>query len=232
MNIYIDSSRLLILCLAIVLAVAGWKLDSVITALKKPKKAKKGEVKEVGAEVLTIDDSKEVAQSLDVNMYDDDAHECVIGEVDTMLTNRVANSCQYAIKKKVRLHLIINTYGGNPDAANAIVGILAHFQAQGNELRIIVRGVCQSAGMIILMAAPPEHRHAVRGSQFMLHAATRTADGSRDAYTRKIDADMVNVITAGSRIERSSLEHLYESGKDCHVNVDEAVKMGLISEII
>ena len=55
MNIYIDSSRLIILCLAIVLGIAGWKLDSVITALKKPKNVKKGEVKEVGAEVLTID---------------------------------------------------------------------------------------------------------------------------------------------------------------------------------
>ena len=68
MNIYIDSSRLIILCLAILAGIAGWKLDSVITALKKPKKAKKDSEKEVGAEVLAIDDSKEVIQPKDVNM--------------------------------------------------------------------------------------------------------------------------------------------------------------------
>lgn len=209
----------------------GWKLDSIITAFRKPKKAT-ARRKEVGAEVLVVDDSKEVVQPADVNVYDDDVVQCIVRDVDNLLTDRVADACQRAVKQKTRLHLIINTYGGNPDAANAIIGILAHFQSQGNELRIIVRGVCQSAGMMILMAAPPEHRHAVSGSELMMHAATRTDDGSRDAYTRKIDASVTDAIANGSRIERSSLVRLFESGMDCHVNAEEAVKLGLVSGTI
>lgn len=232
MNIHIDSSTLIILCLAALAGIVGWKLDAVITAFKKPKKAKKNGKTEVGAEVLAIDDSKEVTQPGDVNMYDEDAIECIVRDIDTPLTDRVADACRRAATQRVRLHLILNTYGGNTDAAYAINGVLAYFQSQGNELRIIVRGVCQSAGVIILMAAPPEYRYAVHGSEFMMHVATRTSDGSRDTYTRQIDAGIVDAIANGSRIEKPSLARHFESGKDCHVNVEQAVKFGLVSGTI
>lgn len=150
----------------------GWKLDSIITAFRKPKKAT-ARRKEVGAEVLVVDDSKEVVQPADVNVYDDGVVQCIARDVDNLLTDRVADACQRAVKQKTRLHLIINTYGGNPDAANAIIGILAHFQSQGNELRIIVRGVCQSAGMMV--RATRTHARSTR----VLRMRSRTVPGSR-----------------------------------------------------
>lgn len=185
----------------------------------------------VGTEVLRIDESKELISAPSLQMFQD-AIDLIIDTIDNKAVNNVAYNCEYAIKHKKPLHVIINTDGGDLIAARAIRGTLQHFAQSGHEIRVIVRGKCYSAGMTVLMAVGPELRYAVKGSDFMVHACSCSITGWRGPRSYGLDRGILETIAENSRIERSSLAALLKSGKRCFFTADDALTLGVIGRVI
>lgn len=205
---------------------------SIYFLVERRRKSKEKEAEnEVSAEALTIE-ARGITRALPIRLFDDDVVSVTIDEVTDDLVGIVGTACKKAVRRQKTLQVIINTSGGDTIAARTICGLLKHFTESGHELRIVVMGKCYSAGMTILMAAEPEHRLAVRGSEFLIHAAKRTATGRRDARTYTFDNESTEAIAASSLVERSSLKAHLKSGKNCIFSVDDALKMNIIGGII
>ena len=191
---------------------------------------KKEEVREVGSEILSVRTAA-IVQAFPIKLFSDDVVSIAIDKVTDSLVKKVEAACRKAVRQQKPLQVVINTHGGDTIAGQAINGLLRHLADYGIELRIVVSGKCYSAGVTILMAAEPEYRYAVRGSEFGIHAVRRT-NGKRDTGTRMSDKEAVEIIAANSLIERLSLARHMETGHDCVFSADDALKMNVIGGII
>lgn len=236
MTLTISNFTTLCFMFAILVAIAAfggyWLLKQYLTRNKKDAKAQADDIKVVGAQVLCIDSTKTTVVAPPISLFDEPVVAQTINDVDDGdLADIVTGACRLAIRQNKMLQIELNTHGGNPVIARSVVSILRHF-GERHELRIVVRGYCQSAGMLILMAVGPSRRYAVAGSEFLIHAARMAATDERNDFTRGTDAHMLQTFVSSTRIDHSSLTKHLASGEDCVFSAEDALRMGVIGAII
>ncbi|MBI5367851.1 MAG: ATP-dependent Clp protease proteolytic subunit [Planctomycetes bacterium] len=75
---------------------------------------------------------------------------------------------------KAPITVIINSPGGSADSGFAIHDMLHYLRCP---VRCVVNGLCASAAVMILLAAPKERRYSLPNSRFLLHQPSTTIMG-------------------------------------------------------
>ena len=128
------------------------------------------------------------------------------------------------------------------DGGNVIEGwaIYDRLRATGKDISVIVEGKAASMATIIMMAAPKDKRKAYSNSLFKVH--NPWIDGF---YLHKVNANGLRKAADDLQREQDKMLDLYEERCECSkeemqalmdedkwIGTDEAIRMGLIAEVI
>lgn len=131
------------------------------------------------------------------------------------------------------IQVLLSTYGG------VVYDGLSLYDAIKNsktEVDITCFGKIMSMGIVILLAA--KNRKAYRNTTFMIHELScgyigKIADMEESVdESKRINNILFDIIEKETNITKSKLMDIYERKKDWFITADEALELGLITEII
>lgn len=131
------------------------------------------------------------------------------------------------------IQVLLSTYGG------VVYDGLSLYDAIKNsktEVDITCFGKIMSIGIIILLAA--KNRKAYRNTTFMIHELSggfigKIADMEESVdESKRLNNILFDIIEKETNITKSKLIDIYERKKDWFITADEALELGIITEII
>ena len=131
------------------------------------------------------------------------------------------------------IQVLLSTYGG------VVYDGLSLYDAIKNsktEVDITCFGKIMSMGIVILLAA--KNRKAYRNTTFMIHELSGGVIGKIADMEESIDESkrinniLFDIIEKETNITKSKLMDIYERKKDWFITADEALELGIITEII
>ena len=153
----------------------------------------------------------------------------LVGEVGEEMYARLVHCITAISNNKLayeQLTVILNTYGGDLYQAFAIYDLL---KRQPMPIRIVCNGPVMSAGTIILMAA--DVREISPNSFLMYHYGQEANDTEQSAkQNARLLKLMKNLYKENSSVTTRTLNKWFS--QDTYYNADEALKLGLVDEIM
>ena len=131
------------------------------------------------------------------------------------------------------IQVLLSTYGG------VVYDGLSLYDAIKNsktEVDITCFGKIMSMGIVILLAA--KNRKAYRNTTFMIHELSggfigKIADMEESVdESKRLNNILFDIIEKETNITKSKLMDIYERKKDWFITADEALELGIITEII
>jgi ATP-dependent Clp protease protease subunit len=131
------------------------------------------------------------------------------------------------------IQLLLSTYGGE------VYDGLSLYDAIKNSktcVDITCFGKIMSMGIIILLAS--KTRKAYRNTTFMIHEISsfgmgKVADVEESVEeAKRLNKLLFDIIEKETNISKSKLEEVYNRKQDWFITAEEALKLGLITEII
>lgn len=131
------------------------------------------------------------------------------------------------------IQVLLSTYGG------IVYDGLSLYDAIKNsktEVDITCFGKIMSMGIVILLAA--KNRKAYRNTTFMIHELSGGFIGKIAEMEESVDESkrlnniLFDIIEKETNITKSKLMDIYERKKDWFITAEEALELGLITEII
>ena len=156
------------------------------------------------------------------------------GEVDKDLAEKVVT--QLLLLEAAGddpIKVFIDSPGGDVDAGFAIFDMMRFVKP---DVYAIGMGLVASAGVLILLAAPKEHRLAFPNSHYLIHqplsgirgVATEIEIHAKELEKLRIKLNQLISEETGQKIERVEKD----TDRDYWMNAEESVTYGLISKII
>jgi ATP-dependent Clp protease protease subunit len=109
-------------------------------------------------------------------------------------------------------------------------------KASKTKVDVIISGKSMSMGIIIMLGS--ETRKAYRNTTFMIHETTlgylgKLADLEDNlGESKRVQKILWDIITSETKITQKQLDDIYEKKKDWYLSAEEALELGLITEII
>jgi ATP-dependent Clp protease protease subunit len=131
------------------------------------------------------------------------------------------------------IQILLSTYGGSVYDGLSLYDAIKNSKT---EVDITCFGKIMSMGIIILLSA--KTRKAYRNTTFMIHELSSGIIGKLADMEESIDeAKRINkvlfdIIEKETKITKSLLEDIYNKKKDWYFTAEEALEIGLITEII
>jgi len=131
------------------------------------------------------------------------------------------------------IQILLSTYGGNVYDGLSLYDAIKNSKT---DVDITCFGKIMSMGIVILLAA--KTRKAYRNTTFMIHELTSGVIGKLADMEESIDeAKRINrvlfdIIEKETKITHSWLKEIYKKKKDWYFTAEEALEIGLITEII
>lgn len=131
------------------------------------------------------------------------------------------------------IQILLSTYGGNVYDGLSLYDAIKNSKT---DVDITCFGKIMSMGIVILLAA--KTRKAYRNTTFMIHELTSGVIGKLADMEESIDeAKRINrvifdIIEKETKISHSWLKEIYNKKKDWFFTAEEALEIGLITEII
>ena len=131
------------------------------------------------------------------------------------------------------IQVLLSTYGGSVYDGLALYDAI---KASKTKVDVIISGKSMSMGTIIMLGS--ETRKAYRNTTFMIHEMTsgylgKLADLENDlGESKRLQKILWDVITSETKITQKQLDDIYEKKKDWYLSAEEALELGLITEII
>lgn len=151
------------------------------------------------------------------------------GEVNEAMLGYVGEHVIRAGVDREDLIVLISTYGGELYPALGIHDLLKHHASQGYKVTTIALGACMSAGMVLLQSGTK--RAMTENATLMCHYGADGAEGVDDAKQNaamhKLHKDIV-----GGRTKVTTRTINTWFGKNTYFNAAEALKVGLIDEVL
>ena len=131
------------------------------------------------------------------------------------------------------IQLLLSTYGGE------VYDGLSLYDAIKNSktcVDITCFGKIMSMGVIILLAS--KNRKAYRNTTFMIHEISSGAIGKLADLEESVDEAkrlnkvLFDILEKETRITKAQLEEIYNKKQDWFLTAEEALKLGIITEII
>ena len=131
------------------------------------------------------------------------------------------------------IQILLSTYGGSVYDGLALYDAI---KASKTKVDVIIGGKSMSMGTIIMLGS--ETRKAYRNTTFMIHEMTsgylgKLADMENDlGESKRLQKILWDIITSETKITQKQLDDIYEKKKDWYLSAEEALELGLITEII
>ena len=131
------------------------------------------------------------------------------------------------------IQVLLSTYGGSVYDGLALYDAI---KASKTKVDVIISGKSMSMGTIIMLGS--ETRKAYRNTTFMIHEMTsgylgKLADLENDlGESKRLQKILWDIITSETKITQKQLDDIYEKKKDWYLSAEEALELGLITEII
>lgn len=131
------------------------------------------------------------------------------------------------------IQVLLSTYGGNVYDGLALYDAI---KASKTKVDVIIGGKSMSMGTIIMLGS--ETRKAYRNTTFMIHEMStgflgKIKDMEDDLdESKRLQKVLWDIITSETKITKKQLNELYEKKKDWFITAEEALELGLITEII
>jgi ATP-dependent Clp protease protease subunit len=131
------------------------------------------------------------------------------------------------------IQILLSTYGGNVYDGLSLYDAIKNSKT---DVDITCFGKIMSMGIVILLSA--KTRKAYRNTTFMIHELTSGVIGKLADMEESIDeAKRINrvifdIIEKETKISHSWLKEIYNKKKDWFFTAEEALEIGLITEII
>ena len=131
------------------------------------------------------------------------------------------------------IQILLSTYGGNVYDGLSLYDAIKNSKT---DVDITCFGKIMSMGIVILLSA--KTRKAYRNTTFMIHELSSGVIGKLADMEESIDeAKRINrvlfdIIEKETKITHSCLEEIYNKKKDWYFTAEEALEIGLITEII
>lgn len=131
------------------------------------------------------------------------------------------------------IQILLSTYGGNVYDGISLYDAIKNSKT---DVDITCFGKIMSMGIVILLSA--KTRKAYRNTTFMIHELTSGVIGKLADMEESIDeAKRINrvifdIIEKETKITHSWLKEIYNKKKDWYFTAEEALEIGLITEII
>jgi ATP-dependent Clp protease protease subunit len=131
------------------------------------------------------------------------------------------------------IQVLLSTYGGNVYDGLSLYDAIKNSKT---DVDITCFGKIMSIGIIILLSA--KTRKAYRNTTFMIHELSsgvigRLADMEESIdEAKRINKVLFDIIKKETKISPSLLDDIYIKKKDWFFTAEEALEMGLITEII
>jgi ATP-dependent Clp protease protease subunit len=131
------------------------------------------------------------------------------------------------------IQVLLSTYGGDVYDGLSLYDAIKN---SNTEVDITCFGKIMSMGIIILLAS--KNRKAYRNTTFMIHEISSDAIGKLADLEESVDEAkrlnkvLFDIIEKETRITKAQLEEIYNKKQDWFITAEEALKLGLITEII
>ena len=131
------------------------------------------------------------------------------------------------------IQVLLSTYGGSVYDGLALYDAI---KASKTKVDVIIGGKSMSMGTIIMLGS--ETRKAYRNTTFMIHEMStgflgKIKDMEDDLdESKRLQKVLWYIITSETKITKKQLNELYEKKKDWFITAEEALELGLITEII
>ena len=129
----------------------------------------------------------------------------------------------------------INTYGGSVYAGLGICDIIEELKRNYN-VNMYCSGYIMSMGIPIILSGTK--RFAYKNTSFMIHEVSSFGWGKLTQIkedvkeTERLNSILKSMIVEKSKITKKEINDWYEKKKDTFMSADDALKYGLIDEII
>ena len=131
------------------------------------------------------------------------------------------------------IQLLLSTYGGDVYDGLSLYDAIKNSKT---EVDITCFGKIMSMGIIILLAS--KNRKAYRNTTFMIHEISSGAIGKLADLeesvdeTKRLNKVLFDIIEKETKITKEQLEEVYIKKQDWFFTAEEALELGLITEII
>ena len=129
--------------------------------------------------------------------------------------------------------MYISTYGGSCYDGMALYDTI---KGSKTPVEVVCTGKVMSMGVIAILAA--QVRKAHRNTTFMIHQLSSMAIGTLQDMvdsveeSSRVNTMLFDIITSTTRITKERLSQISEQKKDWFFNAEEALNLGVITEII
>ena len=131
------------------------------------------------------------------------------------------------------IQVLLSTYGGDVYDGLSLYDAIKN---SNTEVDITCFGKIMSMGIIILLAS--KNRKAYRNTTFMIHEISSGAIGKLADLEESVDEAkrlnkvLFDIIEKETKITKTQLEEVYNKKQDWFLTAEEALKLGIITEII
>lgn len=131
------------------------------------------------------------------------------------------------------IQVLLSTYGGDVYDGLSLYDAIKN---SNTKVDITCFGKIMSMGIIILLAS--KNRKAYRNTTFMIHEISSGAIGKLADLEESVDEAkrlnkvLFDIIEKETKITKAQLEEIYNKKQDWFITAEEALKLGLITEII
>ncbi len=156
------------------------------------------------------------------------------GEVNSQMADIVINKLlRYNAKNNDPIQLFINSPGGSVSAGLAIIDVMNSIKS---DVETVVIGTAYSMGAVIAASGKPGRRFMTKNSRIMIHQMSQYQSGEnrmtfnemKDNYKecKKIYGSLITILEETTGQPRRKI--LRDCNRDFYMNVDEAIKYGII----
>ena len=131
------------------------------------------------------------------------------------------------------IQVLLSTYGGDVYDGLSLYDAIKN---SNTEVDITCFGKIMSMGIIILLAS--KNRKAYRNTTFMIHEISSGGIGKLADLEESVDEAkrlnkvLFDIIEKETKITKAQLEEIYNKKQDWFLTAEEALKLGIITEII
>ena len=131
------------------------------------------------------------------------------------------------------IQVLLSTYGGSVYDGLALYDAI---KASKTKVDVIIGGKAMSMGTIIMLGS--ETRKAYRNTTFMVHEIASVHLGKLAelednlSESKRLQKILWDIITSETKITQKQLDDIYEKKNDWYLSAEEALELGLITEII
>lgn len=142
------------------------------------------------------------------------------------------------IGRKRPIKLIINSYGGRVTSALSIISSIEELKSEGYEIESYVRGHAYSAGFLISLAC--SKRYGQKYSSYLFHDSrqfrygTYTSEDDKRSHlsSEKLNQLLKDIVSGYTNISHEEMDYYISRKEDWMMNSQEALKLGVIDNIL